>query len=68
MGKPSRIEWPEVSRQVTRRGYGPGFRAWIGEHAKGMSRGNGAAMRTSPWAWMAYPWEEMLENVSDVPV
>jgi ADP-ribosylglycohydrolase len=46
-----------------RRGYGPGFRAWIGGHAKGMSRGNGAAMRTSPWAWMPYPWEEMIENV-----
>ena len=46
-----------------RRGYGPGFRAWIGGHAKGMSRGNGAAMRTSPWAWMPYPGEEMMENV-----
>lgn len=46
-----------------RRGYGPGFRAWIGGHAKGMSRGNGAAMRTSPWAWMPYPREEMMENV-----
>ena len=46
-----------------RRGYGPGFRAWIGGHAKGMSRGNGAAMRTSPWGWMPYPMEEMIENV-----
>jgi ADP-ribosylglycohydrolase len=46
-----------------RKGYGPGFRAWIGGHAKGMSRGNGAAMRTSPGAWLPYPWEEMIENV-----
>ena len=30
-----------------RKGHGPGFRAWIGGHAMGMSRGNGAAMRNS---------------------
>lgn len=36
------------------RGYGPGFLAWVGGHAAGHSRGNGAAMRASPVAW----WEK----------
>lgn len=47
-----------------RRGYGPGFRAWIGGHAKGMSRGNGAAMRTSPLAWVHYEIDEMQDLVT----
>lgn len=42
-------------------GYGPGFLAWLGGHAPGDSRGNGAAMRVSPIAWMPYEMDEMYE-------
>lgn len=42
-------------------GYGPGFLAWLGGQAAGRSRGNGAAMRVSPFAWVPYEMEEMYK-------
>lgn len=46
-------------------GYGPGFLAWVGGHAQGDSRGNGAAMRVSPFAWWWKKPEEILQRADD---
>jgi|GEM_PF-624004 len=47
------------------RGYGPGFLAWVGGHGSGHSRGNGAAMRVSPFAWWWKKPADILEKADE---